>query len=80
MLARLSASLLLLACAACSVPMAQPSAPNGDVVRRGPTAAPDTVTNAPPPRGYRDNSVDTDPSAPRTRDTQQRVQVPFVTQ
>ena len=61
-------------------PDAQPNMPNGDLVRKGSTAVPDTVTSAPPPRGFRDKAVVTDPSSPRTRDTQQRVQAPLLTQ
>ena len=71
---------ILLAAAGCTVPGASPTTPNGDVTQRQDRSAPDTVAGAKPARGFRDKAVDTDPSTPRTRDSQQKVQVPFVTQ
>ena len=74
------ALILVLATAGCAMPGASPATPNGDVTQRQDRSAPDTVSGARPARGFRDKAVDTDPSAPRTRDSQQKVQVPFITE
>ncbi len=76
MRAYLIATALVLACAGCTVPGAQPGAPNGDVTKRPDAAAPDTPPGVKPAANFKDKAVDTDPASPRTRDTQQRIQVP----
>lgn len=77
---RLLATVLVLASAGCATQNAPPSTPNGDVTQRQDRSAPDTVPGARPASKYRDKAVDTDPSEPRVRDSQQKVQVPLITQ
>ncbi len=83
------AAVTALVCAGCvdnGVPLTRtPGAvtnmtPNGDVVRRTDTAAPDTPPGTRPARNYKDNAVDTDPSSPRYRDRGQQVEVPLLSQ
>jgi hypothetical protein len=77
----LPASLLILACAACS-PRTPPiaGAPNGDVINRTSGTAPDTPPGLKDPKGFHDNSVDTDPNSPRYHDRRQPVSAPLITE
>ncbi len=86
---KIAAAIAVLVCAGCvdnGVPVprgsgaASTATPNGDVVRRTDTAAPDTPPGARPARNYKDNATDTDPSSPRNRDRGQKVEAPLVTQ